>query len=95
MGRIPQAIAQCGARYGLELRLNTLVTRILVRGGRAVGVVLADGTEITAREIVSNVNARLLCLDLIGAEHLPRLAVHGIKSYEPSLTSPMVYLGVD
>lgn len=36
-----------------------------------------------------------LYLDLIGEEHLPWLARVGIKSYEPSMSVPMIYLGVD
>ena len=40
------------------------------RGGRAVGVVLADGRELRADLIVSNVNPKLLYTRLVAPEHL-------------------------
>jgi len=38
--------------HGAELRCNSTVTKILTSGGKAVGVRLADGTEIRAKEAV-------------------------------------------
>ena len=95
MIQIPEAFRRVGEKLGMEVRLNTLVKRVMVRNRRAHGVVLADGTEITARVIVSNINARTLYLDMIGADHLPALARIGIKSYRYSKAVPMIYVGVD
>ena len=95
MIQIPAAIRRVGERRGLEVRLNQRVSRVLVRERRACGVRLADGTEITARLVVSNINAKTLYLDLIGEEHLPRLTRYGIKSYAPSMSCPMMYIGLD
>jgi phytoene desaturase len=95
MIRIPEALQRCGERFGMELRLNTSVKKVLVRNGRAHGVVLADGTEITSRLVVSDINARTLYMDLIGPDHLPQSAVRAIKSYDYSLSVPMIYLGLD
>ena len=95
MVQIPKALQRCGERLGMQLRQGQRVRKVMVRTGRAEGVVLMDGTEITADVVVSNVNAKTLYLDLIGEEHLPWLARVGIKSYETSLTCPMIYLGLD
>lgn len=92
---IPEALAECGKRHGMELRLNERVSKVMVRDRRVQGVVTADGTEITARAVVSNINAKTLYLDLVGEEHLHPLARYGIKSYEPSVSAIMVCLGVD
>ena len=54
-----------------------------------------SGTEITARVVVSNINAKTLYLDLIGVEHLPALVKTGIKSYQYSKAVPMIYVGLD
>ncbi|MDD5712257.1 MAG: FAD-dependent oxidoreductase, partial [Smithellaceae bacterium] len=86
---------RCGEQLGMEVRLNTLVRKVMINDGRAVGIVLADGTEITADIVVSDINAKKLYLDLVGVEHLPRLARIGVKSYEYSMATPMLYLGVD
>ncbi|NPV85713.1 MAG: NAD(P)/FAD-dependent oxidoreductase [Anaerolineae bacterium] len=96
MAQIPLALQRCGERNGMEVRLNQLVTQVLVNQYReARGVVLQDGSVLTSKVVVSNVNAKTLYLNLIGEEHLPWIVRTGIKSYETSLTCPMVYLGVD
>src|SRR5688572_15780135 len=54
MGAISDAIAaECRVR-GVELVTEAAVARVQVRDGRACGVVLADGRELTARCVVSN-----------------------------------------
>ncbi|MDY6917732.1 MAG: NAD(P)/FAD-dependent oxidoreductase [Chloroflexota bacterium] len=95
MIQIPAALQRLGEGLGMELRLNTRVRQVMVRNRRVVGVALADGTEVTADLVVSDINARQLYLDLVGEEHLPWLARVGLKSYEYSMATPMIYLGVD
>jgi phytoene desaturase len=95
MIRIPQAYRDVGERHGMEVRTGARVDRVMVSGRQVAGVVLGDGTEITAPIVVSNINAMTLYLQLVGEEHLPWLARSGIKSFEPSMSVPMVYLGVD
>jgi phytoene desaturase len=92
---IPEALRRCGERSGLEVRLGQEVEKVMVRDRRAEGVLLADGTEITAKVVVSNINAKMLYLDMIGEENLPWLARYGIKSYTLSNPSPMINVGLD
>jgi len=93
---IPQALCRVGEHYGMEVRLKSLVTRIILDDYNQVrGVMLADGTLITSNVVVSDINARLLYMDLIGEKNLPLMMKFGIKSYETSLSAPMVYLGLD
>jgi phytoene desaturase len=92
---IPEALRRCGERYGLEVRLNQRVEKVLVRDRRVEGVVLADGSEITSRAVVSNINAKTLYLEKIGEEHLPWLARIGVKSYRLSASAPMISVGID
>ena len=95
MVQIPKALERVGKGFGMQVQYKKMVKKVLVKDGRAKGVVLADGTEISADVIVSNVNAKMLYLDLIGKEHLPPAVVKGVNSYKLSLTCPMVYLGLD
>ncbi|MBN2284787.1 MAG: NAD(P)/FAD-dependent oxidoreductase [Deltaproteobacteria bacterium] len=92
---IPNALRRCGEKAGMEMMLKQRVKRVIVRDRRAMGVELDDGTEITADVVVSDINSKLLYLEMIGEEHLPWLARVGIKSYEYSMATPMMYLGVD
>ncbi len=65
MGAITQAMAkECAAR-GVRIDTDAEVAQVLVKDGRAVGVALADGTEIAASMVVSNVNPKLLYQRLV------------------------------
>src|SRR3989449_4194717 len=55
MGGITQALASAARAHGAEIRVNSPVTKIVTRRGRAKGVALEDGTEFQARKVVSNV----------------------------------------
>ena len=92
---VPEALRRCGERFGLEVQLNREVGKVLVRGRRVEGVILADGTEVTSPVVVSNINARRLYLEKIGEEHLPWLARYGIRSYRYSVSAPMINVGLD
>ncbi len=92
---LPEAMRRCGERFGMEVRLKHRVKKVVVRGRRVEGVMLEDGTEITAGVVVSNVNAKVLYLDMVGEEHLPWLPRLGIRSYRLSASAPMINVGLD
>ncbi|MGH8400579.1 MAG: phytoene desaturase family protein, partial [Gammaproteobacteria bacterium] len=70
MGAITQAMAKEAQARGVEISTDVEVNRVLVRDGRACGVMLANGDEISADRVVSNVNPKLLYLKLIEAQEL-------------------------
>ncbi|MBC7253394.1 MAG: NAD(P)/FAD-dependent oxidoreductase [Actinobacteria bacterium] len=92
---IPEGIRRVGEEYGLEVRFNSKVEAILLEGRKARGVVLEDGTVVTSRIVVSNVNAKLTYLKMVGPENLPAWAKRAIGSYEMAMPCPMVYVGLD
>ena len=70
MGAITQAMArECEAR-GVVIQTDAAVSQVLVDGGHATGVRLADGSELHATTVIANVNPKLLYQQL-----LPREAV--------------------
>lgn len=70
MGAITQAMAkECAAR-GVRIDTDAEVVRVNVKGGRAVGATLADGTEIAADHVIANVNPKLLYERLVPREAL-------------------------
>jgi phytoene dehydrogenase-like protein len=86
MGAITAAMAAACRAKGVELRTGAIVDRIVVRGGRAAAVRLADGTEIEGRIIVSNADPKRTFLTLVPAESLGPgflAAVRGIKMDGP------------
>jgi phytoene dehydrogenase-like protein len=71
MGAITQAMAAAVRRAGGEIRTSSPVARVGVRSGRATGVVLEDGVELTARVVLSNADPKRTFLGLVSAEELP------------------------
>ena len=86
MGAITQALSAAASKRGVEIRTSVPVVRIDVRNGRVRGVVLEDGTEITARVVLSNADPKRTFLGLVDQKELPgdfRHAVSGIKMNGP------------
>jgi phytoene dehydrogenase-like protein len=70
--RLAQAMVAAAQEAGVVVRTGVEVTRVVVRAGRAVGVVTADGTGIAVRKaVVADVAPGTLARDLVGEEHLP------------------------
>jgi phytoene dehydrogenase-like protein len=57
-GALSQALAAAAIASGVEIRTGTEVVEITSRDGRATGVVLASGDELTARAVVAGIDPR-------------------------------------
>ncbi len=95
MVALPSAILRAAEEFGLEVALRQKVDKILLEGGRARGVLLEDGTGISADIVVSNVNAKVTYLRLVGPENLPSWAVKAVSSYQLAMAYPMIYMGLN
>jgi phytoene dehydrogenase-like protein len=92
MGGITQALAAAARERGAEIRCNAPVARILVRDNRAVGVVLADGTEFAARRVASNADAHVTFFKLMEPRQLPADFIDNLKAID--YTSPSLKINV-
>ncbi len=72
MGAITQAMAKSAAARGVDIRVGSPVREIIVERGRAVGAVTEAGETVRAAAVVSNLNPKLLYLQLIDRAALPR-----------------------
>jgi phytoene dehydrogenase-like protein len=71
------------------------VTRILVEGGRAVAVALADGTQVRAEQFVaSTLNPQQTVLGLTGPEHWPDAVVEQVRGYCYNQVGPLFGVNV-
>lgn len=70
LGAVAEAFAASARAAGVELRCGAKVARILVENYRVVGVVLADGSEVRARRVMSATSPQGTLLGLVGAQHL-------------------------
>ncbi len=86
MGSITQAMASAARKFGAEIVASAPVASIDVRDGRARGVTLESGDEISARVVVSNADPKRTFLGLVGERALPedfRASIAGIKMDGP------------
>jgi phytoene dehydrogenase-like protein len=81
-GSVSAAIAAAAQAHGAEIRTQAPVSKILVTGGRASGVVLENGDEIHADRVVSGADPRRTFLGLVGEQHLPAQFVAAIRRYK-------------
>ena len=79
MGAISEAMASFARSKGVKIRTDAPVEKIIVKNGRASGVRLADGEEISARAVLSNADPKRTFLKLVDAEHLPAAFVEDIR----------------
>ncbi len=95
-GRLSLAIAQAARSHGAEIVTDAPVERVRVSGGRATGVVLAQGgEEIGARVVVSALDPRRTFLGLVGAEHLDDAFLGQIRRFKMRGSSGKVNLALD
>src|SRR5215471_7169217 len=95
-GAISNAIASAAREAGVEIRTETPVARISVKNGRASGVVLSNGDELTADMVLSSVDPNLTFLKFMDAEReLPGEFVEEIRRYKYRGSSGKVNLALD
>ncbi|MFF2204938.1 phytoene desaturase family protein [Streptomyces sp. NPDC058145] len=82
-GELTGALVRRLLSRGGELRCGRRVERVVVRGGRAVGVRTADGQALSARRaVLADVAVPALYQDLVGSEHLPRQVLEDLRRFQ-------------
>ena len=82
MGAITQAMARACELAGVEISLESPVSRVLVDGGRARGVRLESGEEIAAPIVAANVGPALLYRQMVDSSDLDADFNRRIKGYK-------------
>jgi phytoene dehydrogenase-like protein len=82
MGAVSAAIAASAREFGAEIRTNARVDRLVVRGGRVRGAVLADGGEVHAPLVVTTLHPKIAFLDQVPRSELPDGFVTDIERWK-------------
>jgi phytoene dehydrogenase-like protein len=93
-GSVSAAIAAAARAAGAEIRTSAPVAQVLVKRGRAIGVVLENGDEIRAKLVVSNADPRRTFMQLVGEKHLPEEFVDSIRRFRFRGSSAKVNLAL-
>lgn len=91
--RFADALAATVTEARGEILLRSAVRRIVVEDGRARGVLLENGQQISAPRVFSNADARQTVEELVGTEAFPAKYVERLRRMRPSVSAFVVYLG--
>jgi phytoene dehydrogenase-like protein len=93
-GGIAQAIASSAQALGVEIQLGAAVDKVLVKGGRATGVALANGDELGAKVVMSAVDPKRSFLKFLEPKDLPDEFVTAIRNFRIRGSSGKVNLAL-
>ena len=94
-GAISNAIGAAAREAGVEIRTQAAVDKILVKNGRAAGVVLKSGEEISATVVSSSVDPHLTFEKFLQPNELPSDFLEGVRRYKYRGSSGKVNIALD
>ena len=92
---LSDAIAGVIESNGGKILYDTRVGRILVKNAAVQGVELEDGQMLPARAVVSNASAITTFKQMLPEDQLPQDYVAKLEGYKPSISSFIVWLGLN
>jgi phytoene dehydrogenase-like protein len=95
MGGATQAMARAAEAKGAKIRTSSPVARIIVRDGRATGVALENGDELTAELVVATCHPQLTFLRMLEKAVLPPDFVTTIERWKTRSGTVKVNLALD
>lgn len=95
MGNLAKALERFAGGSGAEIRTEAAVEQILAQDGRATGVVLAGGEEITASRVISSADPKRTFLQLLNPAHLDPSFVRAVRNIKFKGTCAKVLLALD
>ncbi len=95
MGAVSAALAASLQASGGTIRTGAGIDRILVRNGRAVGVVLHDGEEIHASQVLSSMDVKRTFLESVDEKELPGEFVQQVRNFKIRGSSGKLNIALD
>jgi phytoene dehydrogenase-like protein len=95
MGAVSDALRQAALSFGADIRTDAAVQRIVVRKGRATGVVLANGDELRADVVIAATHPKLTFLDHVDRHELPDDFVRRIERWKSRSGTVKVNVAID
>ncbi len=94
IGRLTDALVAAASHAGAKVRCDAPVAHIILRGGRATGVALANGDDFHAPIILSNANPRHTFLELIDPYELEAGFVQALDRIRYRGVTAMLHLAL-
>jgi phytoene dehydrogenase-like protein len=95
MGAVTEALAASARSAGAEIRTGCVVSNILMDGVKVMGVQLADGEQLTASVVISNVNPKTTMMELLGARHIETGFARKFGNFRTNGSTAKLHLALD
>ena len=95
MGAISKALTSSFRAMGGTLLNNSEVEKVNIRGARVRGVILKNGDEYLAKNVVSNADVKRTFLKLTDPEHLPPNFIKKVNNFKIRGSSGKVNIALD
>ena len=95
MGAVSKSIAGAFQAYGGKLRTEAGVDKIIVRNGKATGVGLENGEELSARIVVSAMDVKRTFLNCMDESDLPEAFYNRVKNFKIRGSSGKLNIALD
>ena len=95
MGAISKALTSSFRAMGGTLLNNSEVEKVDIRGARVKGVILKNGDEYLAKNVVSNADVKRTFLKLTDPEHLPPNFIKKVNNFKIRGSSGKVNIALD
>ncbi len=92
---LSSAMADTIENAGGQIIYGTAADKINVSDGRVQSVILSDGRRLPARAVVSNASALTTFQQLLPPKTLPDDYLKKLQAYQPSISSFIVWLGLN
>ncbi|MBX3575517.1 MAG: NAD(P)/FAD-dependent oxidoreductase [Mesorhizobium sp.] len=95
MGAVTKALADSFVASGGTIRTGAGVDHVAVKNGRATGVVLASGEEISGKLVISNADVKRTFLKLVEEKELPEPFLRRVRNFKIRGSSGKVNIALD
>lgn len=93
MYEIPRALEKLACEFGVEIKTDCAVEKILIENGKAVGIRLESGKILESDSVISNADAIETYRNLIDAEKRKSFPDKKLEKREPSCSGFVLLLG--
>jgi len=95
MGAITRALSKSFEASGGTIRTGAEVDHVTVRNGKATGIVLSSGEEISGKLVVSNADVKRTFLKLVEEKELPEIFLRRVRNFKIRGSSGKVNIALD
>lgn len=95
LATLAAALEAAARKAGAEIRLGLEASDIRHHRGRAIGVRLADGSEVEARAVISTLDLRRTFFSLFAWKDLPKSAIERVSRYRHAAAAARLLIALD